>query len=78
MLLKKDKLTLIDDSYGIHHNQVLLWANKNFMIIAFRRTESSVLKDWLMDSNIGNMKMQTIMMKNYPICLQDTEDLEDL
>ncbi|MGE8555603.1 MAG: hypothetical protein ACN6OB_16915 [Chryseobacterium jejuense] len=37
----ENKITyaLIDDSYGIHHNQVLLWANKDFMVIAFRGTE---------------------------------------
>ncbi len=46
----KTSYTLIDDSYGIHHNQVLLWANKDFMVIAFRGTEPSVLKDWLTDS----------------------------
>lgn len=45
---------LIDDSYGIHHNQALLWANKNFMIVAFRGTEPSVLKDWLTDSKYWN------------------------
>jgi hypothetical protein len=45
---------LIDDSYGIHHNQVLLWANKDFMVIAFRGTEPSVLKDWLTDSKYWN------------------------
>ncbi|WP_295222572.1 lipase family protein [uncultured Chryseobacterium sp.] len=46
--------TLIDDTYGIHHNQVLLWANKDFMVIAFRGTEPSVLKDWLTDSKYWN------------------------
>ncbi|KIC62805.1 lipase family protein [Chryseobacterium taiwanense] len=45
---------LIDDSYGIHHNQALLWANKNFMIVAFRGTEPSILKDWLTDSKYWN------------------------
>lgn len=46
--------SLIDDTYGIHHNQVLLWANKDFLIIAFRGTEPSVLKDWLTDSKYWN------------------------
>lgn len=52
----ENKITyaLIDDSYGIHHNQVLLWANKDFMVIAFRGTEPSVLKDWLTDSKYWN------------------------
>jgi triacylglycerol lipase len=51
---KKTSYTLIDDSYGIHHNQVLLWANRDFMVIAFRGTEPSVLKDWLTDSKYWN------------------------
>ncbi|WET50775.1 lipase family protein [Chryseobacterium indologenes] len=46
--------TLINDTYGIHHNQVLLWANQDFMVIAFRGTEPSVLKDWLTDSKYWN------------------------
>lgn len=41
---------LIDDSYGIFDNQALLLGTKNFLVIAFRGTEPSVLKDWWSDA----------------------------
>ncbi len=46
--------TFIDDSYSIHNNQALLWGTKDFLVIAFRGTEPSVLKDWLTDSKYWN------------------------
>lgn len=48
------KYKLIDDSYGIHHNQVLLWGNKDFLVVAFRGTEPNKLKDWFTDSKYWN------------------------
>lgn len=45
---------LIEDTFKFHHNQVLLWGNKDFMIVAFRGTEPDKLKDWLTDSKYWN------------------------
>jgi len=45
---------LIDDNYGLHHNQVLLIGTREFLIVAFRGTEPLVFKDWYSDAKYWN------------------------
>jgi len=51
------------------HTQALLWCTKNFLVIAFRGTEPSKLRDWLSDAkfwNYENNPSQNVSLANMP------------
>lgn len=45
---------LIDFKDKKSHTQALLWGNKNFLMVAFRGTEPSKIKDWISDAKFWN------------------------
>ena len=47
-------LQLIDHKDKKSHTQVLLYGNKNFLIVAFRGTEPSRIRDWITDAKFWN------------------------